>query len=128
MPAAGSLRAYFSIVAFFNVIHFTKLAGQIGIPFGLEAALIRATAARCAFAVVGIELVDDIHARDNPPEWRETLPVKRGVVAEVDENLRGARVRPGGRKGDLAAFVALGYRIVLDLGIAPRRCDFPDRH
>mmetsp|Transcript_25069 Transcript_25069/g.50234 ORF Transcript_25069/g.50234 Transcript_25069/m.50234 type:complete len:260 (-) Transcript_25069:2-781(-) len=49
-------------------------------------------------------------------EGREALVVEEGVVREVDENLRGARVGSRGREGDPTLGVALVLGIIRDVG------------
>src|SRR2546430_17428404 len=69
-----------------------KVLGQVGIAFHLHPALVGAAAARRAFAVFGVELVDHLNAGDDAAKWREALAVEAGVVAEVDEHLAGSGV------------------------------------
>src|SRR5580700_11914118 len=109
---------------FFDVVHFSKLSGQISVAFALDAVLRRAAAARSALAVIGIEAIDDIHARYDLAERCKALSVQRGVVGEIDEHLGGAGVGTGRGKGDVAAPVALLHRIVLDARLAPHRREF----
>ena len=48
-----------------------------------------------ALAVAGVELLDDVHAGDHFAERSEALAIEKCVVAEIDEQLRGAGVRTG---------------------------------
>ena len=58
--------------------------------------------------IVSNDLLGDLGER------REALLVEIVVVAEVDEDLAGARVRPPHRKGDRAPRVRLLHWVVLD--------------
>src|SRR5258708_6513323 len=98
-----------------DVIEPAEILRQVGIAFHLHAALVGAAAARRAFAVFGVELVDHLHAGGDAAKRREALAVEAGVVAEVDEHLAGAGVGSGHRVGDVAALVALLDRIVPEL-------------
>src|SRR4029079_15534583 len=98
-----------------------EVALKVGIALRLKTGLVGTAAARRALAVFGVELVHHVHAGDDPAERREALTVERGVVAEVDEHLAGAGVRPGHRIGDKAAPVALFHRVSLDTRLPPRR-------
>src|SRR4051812_43498620 len=100
-------------------IHARKFLLQIGVAFRLQTSLIRTAAAPRAFAIFGIELLDHIHARHDLAEWCESLPVQRGVIAEVDEYLTGAGVRSRHRISHEAALVALLDRIVRDARLTP---------
>src|SRR5687767_1593682 len=84
---------------------------QIGIAFHLQPALVGAATARRALAVLGVELVDHLHALDHLAERRETLAIETGVVSEIDEHLTGAGVRSRHRVGDEAALVALRHLV-----------------
>src|SRR5262249_9792552 len=63
--------------------------------------------------------VHHLHAFGHSAKWRETLAVEYIVVAEVDKELRGARVGPGCGEGDCATSVAAFDRIVGDSCLAP---------
>src|ERR1700719_3625070 len=104
-----------------DVVHIGKLRRQISVAFALDAVLRRSAAARRAFAVIGIERIDHGHARHDLAERRKALAVERCVVGEIDEHLGGAGVRAGRGEGDVAAPVALFYRIVLDARLTPYR-------
>src|SRR6202140_2121019 len=106
---------------FLDVVEIGERAGQISVALALDAILRRSAPARSAFAVFGIEAIDDIHARYDLAERRKALPVQRAVVGEIDEHLRGAGVGTRRGKGDIAAPVALLHRIVLDARLAPHR-------
>ena len=51
------------------------------------------------------------------PNGEKPLPVEKNVVAEIDEELRRARVRTRGGERERSRLVALRHRIILD---APR--------
>src|SRR6476646_3789457 len=53
---------------FLHKIHPRKFFREVGIAIALEAALIWTATTRRAFAVSGIERVDDIHTRHDAPE------------------------------------------------------------
>src|ERR1017187_2377831 len=78
-----------------DVIKVRKITFQIGVAVTLNAALSRPATARSAFAIFAVNFVHDVHSFGHFTERRETLPVEAGVVAEVDEQLCGARVWAG---------------------------------
>src|SRR5262245_7745584 len=92
---------------------------EIGVALTLNAALIGSVPVRGALAVAAIERVHHLHAGHDLAEGRKALAVEPGIVAEIDEYLRRARVGPGGGEGDRAALIAVLYRIVLDVGVTP---------
>ena len=47
---------------------------------------------RGPFTVAGVERIDDLESRDDLPDRGESHPVESGVVPQIDEELRGARV------------------------------------
>src|SRR5262245_31232599 len=53
-------------------VELRKVLFQIGVAFHLHAALVRTVAARSAFAIDGIERVDDVHTRHDLSERRES--------------------------------------------------------
>src|SRR3954468_21879540 len=95
-----------------HIVEIAEIASQVGIALALDAALVGTAAVGGALAVAAVELVDDVHAGGDLTERRKAHLVEPAVVGEVDEDLRGARVRPRGREGDEAALVALLDRIV----------------
>src|ERR1700683_2049495 len=109
---------------FLDVVHLGKLSCQIGVAFTLDAVLRRSAPAGAAFAVIGIEAIDDIHARYDLAERRKALPVESGVVGEIDEHLGGAGVGTRGGERNVAPPVALFHRIVLNPRLAPPRPAF----
>src|SRR5229473_2476573 len=94
---------------------------QIGVALRLDQVWPRAVAARIAFAITAIELFDYVHAAYDFSEWRESGAVKAGVVHQVDEHLRGARLRTRHGEADAALGVALFHRIVHEGRHAPQR-------
>src|SRR4029077_16828135 len=108
---------------FLHKIHSRKFFREIGVAFVLKAALVRAAAARRAFAILGVERIDDIHTGHDAPERREAHAVEIAVVGKIDEHLAGARARSGRCKRDHAALVALGDRVIGNLRGAPARHD-----
>jgi len=48
---------------------------------GLAPGLIRSGASRCAFAVTGVQFVDDVHPFDNFAERSESISIEPRVVA-----------------------------------------------
>src|SRR5215510_2910837 len=91
----------------------------------LQLRLFRATAARRAFAVPAIQLVDHLHARRHYlAERRDSPLVEGGVVGEVDEELGRPRTgRPRLRKRHESSLVALLDRVVLNRRVAPGGLD-----
>src|SRR5262245_9215738 len=85
-----------------DVVHIWKRLRQVGVPRAGDAALIR------FFAVLRVDLLDDVHALRHFTKRREPLRVEEPVVLIVDEHLRAARVRLT-RIGecDIALLVAL---------------------
>src|SRR5205814_3090829 len=95
---------------------------QIRVALSLNLPLLRSAAARRAFAVAAVQLLDDIHARCDFAEGRKSLLVeRRPVVLVVDEELRRAGIRTAVGESHHAAFVALLHRLVGNSGVAPRR-------
>src|SRR5580658_2106991 len=78
------------------------------------------TAAR-VFAVAAVDLLHDIPALNNLAERSESRLgiVQRGVVAEVDVNLRGARSGTCVRKGYIAGLVMNLEGVIRDRFVAP---------
>src|SRR6266540_3522365 len=84
-----------------DVIEVREVFRQIRVAFRLNAPLFGPLAARCAFTIPAVYLIDDGHPGDDLTKWRETLAVQARVVLEIDEYLRGSRVgRPTHRVGD----------------------------
>src|SRR5262245_49075181 len=92
---------------------------EIGVALALNAPLVGSVPVRRALAVAAIERVHHLHAGHDLAERRKALAVEPGIVAEIDEHLGRARIWSGGGEGDRAALIALLYRIVLDVGVAP---------
>src|SRR5262245_25010038 len=84
---------------------------EIGVALALNAPLVGSVPVRGALAVAVIERVHHFHAGNDLAEGRKALAVEPGIVAEIDEHLRRARVGPGGGEGDRATLIALLYRI-----------------
>src|SRR5256885_4714357 len=103
----------------FDPIQLGKVACQVRVPLGLDAALVGAAAAWGALAISRIEPVHDVHALENAAERGEPHAVQPAVVTVVDEELRGARARAAGREAHHAACVMLAHRIVRDARVAP---------
>src|SRR5580658_6709862 len=76
-----------------------------------------------SLTVSAIQFLDDVHARGDLPKGSKSLAIQKRVVAEIDEQLCRARIRPCGRKRDRARSVALPFRIVLDIGALPDLVD-----
>src|SRR4029077_19806268 len=73
-------------------------------------------------AVLVIEHFDHFHSVTfHHAEWRETHTVEARVVHEIDEHLRGARIRPSRGKRDVSLLVALRHRVILNIGSLPGR-------
>ena len=99
-------------------------AREVRLALHAERVLRRPAAAWRALAVAGVQRVHDRHAvADHLADRREAERVQRveaGVVAQVDEELRRARVRAAAREGDAAAQVARAHRVVGMRRAAPR--------
>src|SRR5271165_4693789 len=66
-----------------------------------------------AVAVLVVEHFDDVHAfAVDEGKGREALGVERGIVFEIDEELRGAGGGAGSGKDDRSLFIALRVRVV----------------
>src|SRR4029079_6214136 len=101
-----------------HVVELWKLLLEVRISLRLNASLV------WSLAVLGVDLVDGLHARYDDAERSETIPVQTPVVAEIDEYLRLPRVgRVGLGKGHVTAFVALLHRIVGNGRFSPGRLD-----
>ncbi len=73
-----------------------------------------------AVAVSVVEHFDDFHpVAVDGTEWCEAVFVEKGVVFEIDEDLRRAGVWPGGGEDDRTFFVGLRDRVVFDFGLLP---------
>ena len=102
-------------------VEFGKLAIEIGVTACEDLFLMTgAHAAAGVFTVASVEFFNDVHALDDPCEGSEAGfdIVAGGVVAEVDEDLGGARVRTGVGEGDVAECVVLDERVVGDRDVA----------
>src|SRR5258707_4979165 len=66
------------------------------------------------FSITAVEFFDDIHAFDDVAEGDEAGfdVVAGGVIAEVDEDLRGPGVRSGVGEGDVTRGIVLFQRVV----------------
>src|SRR5262245_9897486 len=100
-------------------IELGKVLFEIGVALTLNAPLVGSVPVRGALAIAAIERVHHLHAGDDLAEGRKALAVEPGIVAEIDEHLRRARIWSGGGEGDRSALIALFYGIILDVGIAP---------
>src|SRR5580658_5583042 len=58
-----------------DVIELGKLFYQIGVPFALDAALLRPATARRALAVAAEQAIDDVHPRYHLTERRKALGI-----------------------------------------------------
>jgi len=105
----------------FDPVQLGKVTCQVRVPLGLDAALVGPAAAGGALAISRIEPVHDVHAKDDAAERGEPHAVEPAVVTVVDEELRGAGARAGGREAHHAARVVLAHRVVRDAGVAPHR-------
>ena len=107
-----------------DIIEVREIFFQVGVAFHLNATLIRSmTAELRRVAIPAVNFVHHVHSFGHFAERRETLPIETGVVAEVDEQLRGARVWTGGGKSDGAARVAALDGVVWYRRFAPLRGD-----
>src|SRR6185312_12031510 len=90
-----------------EVVQFRKFFVQIGVAAFKQLVLMSgAHSAAGVFSVAAVELLHNIPAFNNLAEGSiGRLEIKRGVVAEVYVNLRGARARAGVGKRDVAGFV-----------------------
>src|SRR5208283_1359814 len=96
-----------------------EIARQVGVAFGLHAALVGAPALGCALPIAAEQPVDHFHTACHLAKGGKSHPVELGVVRVVDEDLGSPRVGPRGGKGDEATLVGLLDRIVRDAGVAP---------
>ncbi len=96
-----------------DVIELRKCPREIRVALRLDPSLIR------QFPVLGVDLVDDLHAGDDLAEWGKALSVKSGVVFEIDEHLGRPGSRAGGRKCDVPPLIAFLHRIIGDVGVPP---------
>mmetsp|Transcript_5430 Transcript_5430/g.19861 ORF Transcript_5430/g.19861 Transcript_5430/m.19861 type:complete len:311 (-) Transcript_5430:14-946(-) len=89
--------------------------------FGLQVRI----AVRLDLALVGmlavpvVYSVHSVHALHDAADGSEAHAVKVPIVAEVDEELARARVRPGGREHQRSPLVAMLHGIVFDGGTPP---------
>src|SRR5207244_7770949 len=88
-----------------------------------------AHAAAGPFSVPAVEPVHDVHAFHHLAEWCEAVLVLPRLIAGIDVDLRGARVRPGHGIGERPADIAGAHRVVgkalvlPDLGDGRVACD-----
>src|SRR5215831_158251 len=77
------------------------------------------------FSVAAVELLHNVPAFNHLAEGSKggLGIILGGVVAEIDENLRGARSRPGVGKGDVAGCVVDLEGIIRNGFMTPRLCD-----
>ena len=115
MAAVSRLRLLFDDGGFIDGVELREALVEISVAVAANAALIGTVAVRSAFAVAGVELLDDVHALSHLAERREAHAVEAGVVTEVDEELSGAGVGAGGGEGDGAFEIALDHLVVLDV-------------
>src|SRR2546429_8714834 len=73
----------------FDPVELGELAREVGVPFGLDAALVGSTAPGGALAISRFEPVHDVHAKHHAAERGETHSVEPAVVSGIDEELRG---------------------------------------
>lgn len=66
------------------------------------------------FAVAPVQRVDPLHAGHHLRKGGELLLVKEAVVSEVEEDLRGARIRSGVGEGDRSPLVGHDHGVILD--------------
>src|SRR5436189_5323703 len=104
----------------FDVIEIGKVFLEVGVPFALNAALLRPATGWSAFAIAAVQRVHHIHSGSDLAERRKPLTIQARIVGKVDEHLAGAGIRARGRKGDVTTLVALPHGIVLDGRAAPR--------
>src|SRR5580692_2907908 len=79
-----------------------------------------AHAAAGLLAVALVEPVHDIHAFDNPAEWREAVAILAlHAVIRADVDLRSARAGAGHGEGERAAHIAGALFVVWKLRLAP---------
>src|SRR5215469_9947457 len=106
----------------YQVIEFGKLLIHISIPSLKHLVLVaRPHPAAGVFAVPAVELLYDIppfHYFAERSEGRLRI-IHRGVVAQIDVNLRRARSRPGIGKGDIAWQIVNLQRVVRNRLVAP---------
>src|SRR6185312_1661812 len=102
-----------------DIVEVGKVLFQVGVSLLLNPALIGPATAGSAFAVLAVDLVHNIHSLDHLAKGREAHPIKAVVVAVIDEQLRGPRVGPGGRKRDRPARVAGLDWVVGNPSLAP---------
>ena len=73
-----------------------------------------------ALSITAIQLVDNFHSLRDNAKWRKTIAVQRGVIPEVDENLRAARIgcRSLGERNK-SPMIALKDAVVLNIRFFP---------
>src|SRR5580704_17680576 len=120
--AKGRLkRQLFRDRCFGYVVELGKLARQICVALGLHFGLPGSGSARRAIAIPAVKRSNHLHANRDLAEWREAPGIKSLVVVVIDEHLGRACIGTSGREGDESRLVALGDRIVLDVGFPPLR-------
>ena len=90
-----------------ETVQFRKFCVHIGVAAFEYFVLMSGThPAAGAFSIAAVELLHNVPAFNNLAEGsKDGLGIERGVVAEVDVNLRGARSRAGVGKGDVTALL-----------------------
>src|SRR6202034_66560 len=117
LPAAKSIRSGGNDRGRFDAVDIRKILVKIRFALAGDRALVR------ALAVATVELLDDVHAGDHFAERGEALAIEKRIVAEIDEQLRGAGIRASRGEGERARRVALGDFIVLDVRVLPNLVD-----
>src|ERR1019366_1803184 len=101
-------------------IELRKIFLEICVSLHAELTLCRAApSALVSLAVAAVQRVHDVHAVADLADRIESRFVERRVVAEVDEQLRRARVWSGGGEGEPSARVALRDGIIGEVQVAP---------
>src|SRR5205823_6322410 len=104
----------------FDVVELGEVLFQVRITELGDGVLGGTTAVRRSIAVIHVEVHDVLHALDHFAEWCEALRVKAAaVITEIDEDLRGSRVRPSHCKNDGADLIAYFRRVIFNVPIAP---------
>src|SRR5207302_11319794 len=107
--------------SFVDLVELGELTGEILLALDIEPILIRAAPVGRALAVPAIQPIHDFHPLDHLPEGRKPARVEPAVVAEIDEDLGGARTGPRRRVRHHAAAVRSPPRLVGTDSRAPRR-------
>src|SRR5712675_3124654 len=104
-----------------DVVQLWILAVEVGVSFLLDAVLIRSGTVGRTFTVVCVKLIDNFHSTGHDCKRRETGCIESGIIAVIDEQLSGSRIRTGCCEADHPPGVVLCHRVVLDIGIRPLR-------